>query len=62
MFKNRDTASNPYRVPSQPTKLWIKISLVILFLFDLGLAGMLIYTSNCLDLYNFVSLYKLLLL
>lgn len=46
MFKNRNTASNPYRVPSQPTKLWIKISLAALFLFDIVLGGMLIYTSK----------------
>ena len=59
MLKNRDTSSNPYRVPSQPTRLWIKISLAVLFLFNLGLAGMLIYASKLFDIQSDITLHGL---
>ncbi|CAK8688750.1 unnamed protein product [Clavelina lepadiformis] len=45
MLKNRDTPSNPYRVPPQPTPVWIKVCLTLLFTFVFALSGSVIYLT-----------------
>ncbi|XP_039263023.1 uncharacterized protein LOC120339036 [Styela clava] len=51
MMKNRDTTSNPYRVPRQPTARWIKVSIVGLFLSNVALIGGVVFlvfsTEQC---------------
>jgi len=39
MLKNRDVPPNPYRVPPQPTPLWVKMSITCLFLNVIALMG-----------------------
>nr|XP_002123912.1 uncharacterized protein LOC100178834 [Ciona intestinalis] len=45
MLKNRDTSSNPYRVPPQPTSTWVKVAIGILFVAVLALMATVVYLT-----------------
>jgi len=46
MLKNRDTDSNPYRVPPQPTPMWVKVSIPVLTFLLLGTMGVVAYLGK----------------